>query len=144
MINASLGFTAKVVHSAIESKSWAGSGAYIVGAAKTLLSSDAESYRIKIHNSLSLVYNQDITSLLVFVMNGKHGGGGMPFCPGAFMNDGMFDTAFCTNVTAKHIPGIYSDVALNGGMHAYDTNWTHVRGDKFVAENLNFLGEREL
>jgi hypothetical protein len=27
-------------------------------------------------------------------MNGKHGGGGMPFTPAAFFNDGMFDVTY--------------------------------------------------
>jgi diacylglycerol kinase family enzyme len=47
LINSSVGFIAKVVHSAISAKSWAGSGSYFVGGVKEFFASGyAETYKI--------------------------------------------------------------------------------------------------
>ena len=47
LINSSVGFIAKVVHSAISAKNWAGSGSYFVGGVKEFFASGhADTYKI--------------------------------------------------------------------------------------------------
>lgn len=37
--------------------------------------------------------------MMVMIMNGIYAGGRMPFAPGAYMNDGLFDFVLMTGVT---------------------------------------------
>ena len=41
---------------------------------------------------------KDIASMMVMIMNGIYAGGRMPFAPGAYMNDGLFDFVLMTGV----------------------------------------------
>ena len=74
-------------------------------------------------------------------MNGKYGGGGMPFAPAAFMNDGLFDVTFYKQptLTASGFIGVFNSVTLKSGMHAYRDDWAHIRGNKIIIENLNYI-----
>ena len=84
-------------------------------------------------------YQQNVQSLLFVVMNGRNGGGGMPFTPAALMNDGLLDIAFYNDVLQAHkIPSIMNNLLLKYGTHAYQPDWTHLRGSKVILENLNY------
>lgn len=63
----------------------------------------------------------------------------MPFTPAALMNDGLLDIAFYNDVLQAHkIPSIMNNLLLKYGTHAYQPDWTHLRGSKVILENLNY------
>lgn len=73
-------------------------------------------------------------------MNGRFAGGGMPFSPACLMNDGLLDVAFYNqHIKGHQIMGILYDMKAKNGINAYDPNWTHLRGQKIVMENLNYM-----
>jgi diacylglycerol kinase family enzyme len=134
-----MGFIAKVVHRANESKSWAGSSSYIVGALKTFFGGEPpDTYKCETYVDNELVHETLQSSMLFMVMNGKFGGGGLPFAPCAFMNDGLMDFTYSKkeNIGTYDIPGIFNKIVMSKGIHIYDPEWVSIRGDKIVIKNV--------
>lgn len=125
IINAGVGFTAKVVHAAIKVKSWAGSGCYAVAGIKMFCGGmTPDSYRLSLFNKIEgedkLTWSKDVTSMIFAMHNGRFAGGGMPITPGCVMNDGLLDVSYYNAVlTSYTLPGLFNSVLFNCGMHAY-------------------------
>ena len=59
---------------------------------------------------------KDVSSMMVMIMNGIYAGGRMPFAPGAYMNDGLFDFVLMTT----NPPRLYDAVRFFKYCVAYD------------------------
>lgn len=113
IINASLGFMAKVVHAAIKVKSWAGAQCYAVGAVNCFLSGNQhpDHYRMSVINKVDgeqrITYQRDVETMLFSIMNGRYGGGGMTLGPAALLNDGLLDISYYNStIRLQTIPWI--------------------------------------
>lgn len=144
LINASVGFIAKVVHSALKVKKYLGAQAYTYAGLECFFSGEQpDQYKFSIYNTVNgeqkLTYCQDAQSLLFNIMNGRFAGGGMPFSPACLMNDGLLDVAFYNQtITGTGIFSLLHQMKAGNGVNAYDDNWTHIRGNKIVMENVNY------
>lgn len=93
----------------------------------------------KVGNNEIITFKQDIQSMLLFMMNGKYGGGGMPLTPACLMNDGLMDIIWYNDILQAHkfVPFL-NKMLINQGLHVYDPTCISVRGTKMVLENLNY------
>ena len=92
VINAAVGFIAKVTHLAVNHKPYVGSGCYASSAIVNFFKSSTENFDVIIQKSDgSLIELKNEETLLLVVMNGKYGGGRIVICPSAILNDGLLD-----------------------------------------------------
>ena len=94
VINAAVGYIAKVTHKAESHKRIMGKGAYISSAIVNFFTSGLENFRVEIeqHDGAKITLANEETMYLV-VMNGKYGGGRIPLAPVALLNDGLLDVS---------------------------------------------------
>ena len=81
---------------------------------------------------------KDVSSMMVMIMNGIYAGGRMPFAPGAYMNDGLFDFVIMTcDPKLKDALKFLKDCVGHDGQHIYTSNFKYFRGNKIVFTNKN-------
>ena len=77
--------------------------------------------------------------MLVMIMNGLYAGGRMPFTPGAYMNDGLFDFLLMTGHTrTQDALSFLKRCIAEDGAHIYADNFAYFRGKKITFTNKNF------
>ena len=92
VINAAVGYVAKCVHKADAHKPYVGRSCYLTSAVYNFFTTSSENYGVIVgQHDGSIIDLPDEMSFLLVIMNGKYGGGGMPFAPLALLNDGLLD-----------------------------------------------------
>ena len=63
----------------------------------------------------------------------------MPFTPGAYMNDGLFDfLVLAGNARTKDALNFFKTCIAEDGAHIYDDGFAYFRGKKITFTNKNF------
>ena len=92
VINAAVGYIAKVVHKAGYHKPYTGSGCYVSSATYNFFTTSTEHFDIDIVLSDgSAIELRNEETLYLIAMNGKYGGSRIVMCPSAILNDGLVD-----------------------------------------------------
>lgn len=92
IVNTAMGFIAKVVHKAINFKKFFGGSSYTVAGIKELMFAETPpQYALEICQDDGSKLCTEVATLLMFINNGKYGGGHINFTPGACINDGLLD-----------------------------------------------------
>ena len=74
----------------------------------------------------------ELDVLMVVLANGRYAGGGIPFAPGAHLDDGWIDVVAIPDVPPWRLPGIIARVL--SGRHLADPRITHDRGRRIEVE----------
>lgn len=141
--NTWFGLSAIVADRCAWMKPYIGGTAYDVQAVKELAAGTSAQFDIDV-DAASLKgtdeegmtrWKTNLDTNIFMAFNGKYGGGGAIFLPGAMVNDGYFD------LTVRNGPiGFMDGVALKdltkaGGLHAYDDNLDFIRIKKMRVMN---------
>ena len=130
VINAAVGYIAKVTHLAVNHKPFAGKNCYITAATVNFFSTNTENFDLIIEQpDGSRIELPNEESLYLLVQNGKYGGGRCIMCPPALLNDGLLD------VCMQHGPAATTEIfkyikhcLVKKGGHIYKENYACFRG----------------
>ena len=85
----------------------------------------------------------DEYSMLMLMNNGRFGGTGIYFTPGAIMNDGLLDLIFHHGPSNMgHCYEFFKYGINGGGQHVYLDNYSYFRAPKLTLINRNFIEEK--
>jgi len=105
VINAAVGYVAKVTHKAVNHKPYAGKACYITSAIANFLSSNTDNFDVLLQQPDGTrieLLNEE--TMLLLIMNGKFGGGRVCMSPMALLNDGLLD------ITLQHGPATVKEI----------------------------------
>lgn len=139
VINAAIGFIAKVVHKADALKPYTGRGCYKAAGIYNFFKNSAEYFAVSIEQpDGSLIEIPREPTMLTVIMNGKYGGGRIPLTPCAMLNDGLFDMIFQHGpASTQEFLRVCRDVLLSQGDHIYLETQSYFRGRKLRITNCN-------
>ena len=84
----------------------------------------SDNYRVTVENLVNgqqcVTHRQEYNSFIFFMNNGKYAGGGMPFTPASFMNDGVMDIAIYRQfASTPRLAELLYKVIGKHGQHVY-------------------------
>ena len=139
VINAAVGFIAKITHLAVKHKKYMGKGCYISSATVNFFTSSSENFDIEIEKADGdkIALTNEETMYLV-VMNGKFGGGRVVLCPSAILNDGLLDVCMQHGPAGtRQLASFIKHAIAKKGAHIYKDNYSCFRGKAIKIINRN-------
>ena len=139
ILNASVGYMAKVVHNSVKQKPYIGQYCYKTAALTSMFENEVEIFDIHVeqHNGSQIQLNSEQTMFLT-VNNGKFGGSRIQLTPVSLLNDGLLDIAL------QHGPSGISQILRffkygihQKGSHIYRDNYAYFRGRSVKITNKN-------
>ena len=121
-------------------KKYFGGASYSVTGIKELIFNKAiPQYRVEISQPDKSTLEFEIRTLLLFINNGKYGGGHINFTPGAMINDGLLDVMFKTgDFGVKSGLNILDEAKAKHGKHVFREDIFNFRGKAIKIHNLNY------
>jgi len=140
VVNAAIGFIAKVVHKAINLKKYFGSSSYSVAGIKELFfTKTVPQYRLIFEQPNSSVSDLTVQTLMMMVNNGKYGGGHINFTPGAAVNDGLLDVVYHQGDFGVFLGLKFLKEAKDKhGRHVFRDDVKTYRAKTITIQNLNY------
>mmetsp|Transcript_38553 Transcript_38553/g.50532 ORF Transcript_38553/g.50532 Transcript_38553/m.50532 type:complete len:195 (-) Transcript_38553:329-913(-) len=139
VINAAVGFIAKVTHLAVNHKPYMGRACYVSSASVNFFTSSSENFDVHIVKAdgerIELTNEQ---TMFLIIMNGKFGGGRIVLCPSAILNDGLLDICMQHGPAGiKEYGRFVKHAIVKKGAHIYKQNYSCFRGKAIKIINRN-------
>ncbi len=111
----------------------------MAGVKELVFNKEIPRYRLVMEQPDGSILDFEVATLLLFINNGKYGGGHTNFTPGAIMNDGLLDVMLKTgDFGIKSGLKILDEAKKKCGKHVFRDDIHNFRAKNIKIFNLNF------